>query len=226
MNYMTLVPSDATLNMKMRLKAGHDLPLGTIHDSITGTVIPVFQLGSVKVGMVYAYGPDILPGEEHEGLDKLVHSGEMAYLTFMPEADFLSSAYLHFDDLEQTIADICFDVIKATLRATVIITPTGERYYVTACVFNLPEWPEVKKAPKTTTEELKLWTWKSVAYYYGYMEPHVSGTATMRALETAHQCFVGWAVVYHLKHGPLTTMIPADTSFNDMLQGWMTSTRK
>ena len=226
MNYMTLVPSDGTLNMKMRLKAGHDLPLSSIHDSGSGASIPVFQLGSIQVGMVYAYGPDLLPGEEAEGLNKLVESGEIAFLTFMPEADFLSSAYLHFDDIEQSIAEVCFDVFKAKIRATVIVTPTGKRYYATACSFQMPDWAALSRSPKSMTEELKLWTWKSVAYYYGYMEPQITGTPTMRALETAHQCFIGWAVIYHLKHGPLTTMVPASMSFGDMIQEYTTSAKK
>lgn len=217
MKYMTLLCAGQIQGM-MEDRAGHRIACGEVVDSQTGIIMPVFDFGKVKVAMLYAYGPEPDPGAELEGIEKLMSVGDMAFIALMPEQDFNTSAYLSFADLDESMEHIGYDMCPPVLRVTVITDDNGCRYHAASLSFAMPSWGETRAAPVNTKAELSMWTWKAVAYFYGYMSPELIGTPTQKSLQLAHEAMVGWSCVYHAKHGRDYQLVPSTESFASMLK--------
>ncbi len=222
MKYMTLTAEQDSLGQSMGLRAGHPMRWSLLDDAGSGIQFPVFDLGPIKVAMIYAFGAEPVAGQELLGMERLICVGDIAFVALMPESEFNTSAYLRWADLDESLDDYSFNKAPPITRATVINTMQGEKYHAVSVAFVMPEFLDVRQSPKTTAMELTMWTRKVAMYFYGYMAPALMGTPTMEAVQLYHEAFINYACMYHSKHGGDFQMVSAGVSFQDMIKSLTT----
>jgi len=218
MKYMTITAKGTNTEQLMRIRSGQAPVFTDFADAGSGVVIPMLEVADLRVGCVYSYGPEPLPGVELEGLDNLVGVGEMAMVVLMKEDRFYHEVYLQLEDIAAQVEILMSSKLPATYRETILVDYySKERFYAIGVSFELPNWCEVNAKPKACSLEVTMWSWKVCRAMLHALLNDAFIDALESQMKVLMECHATYSTIWHMKHGADYLHAPAGLSYQALL---------